>query len=140
VPRNTAIPANTDPSYFDLGLCGPARVDLSNRTDLCGAFKVPTLRNVATRKVFFHNGAFHTLTEAVRFYVRRDTHPEEFYPVGVDDAVQKFNDLPLAYQRNVNTAEVPYNRRLGMTPALSDDEITDLVSFLETLTDGYSLP
>jgi cytochrome c peroxidase len=47
VPRNAEIPANADPAYFDLGLCGPFRTDLAQRGDLCGAFKVPTLRNVA---------------------------------------------------------------------------------------------
>lgn len=55
---------------------------------LCGAFKVPTLRNVATRKVFFHNGRFKTLRDALRFYVRRDTNPDEFYPVDIDGSVR----------------------------------------------------
>lgn len=41
VPRNNAIPATADSAYFDLGLCGPDRTDLSKRTDLCGAFKAP---------------------------------------------------------------------------------------------------
>jgi len=41
VPRNPAIAANADPEYFDRGLCGPFRADLAERTDLCGAFKVP---------------------------------------------------------------------------------------------------
>ena len=138
VPRNTRIPATQDPAYFDLGLCGPDRTDLAARGDLCGAFKVPTLRNVATRKAFFHNGAFATLTDAVRFYARRDTNPEEWYPVGVDGQVQKFNDLPPQYRANVNTSEGPYNRKPGEAPALSESEIADLVKFLGTLTDGYT--
>jgi cytochrome c peroxidase len=137
VPRNTRIPATRDPAYFDLGLCGPDRTDLSARLDLCGAFKVPTLRNVATRKAFFHNGAFTNLTDVVRFYVRRDTNPEEWYPLGADGAVEKFNDLPLAMRKNVNTSEAPYNRQPGMAPALTETEIADLVQFLGTLTDGY---
>ena len=137
VPRNFAIPATADPAYFDLGLCGPDRIDLAARTDLCGAFKVPTLRNVATRKVFFHNGAFSNLRDVVRFYVRRDTNPEEWYPVGPDGTVQKFNDLPPQYRKNVNTTEGPYNRLPGMAPALTDDEIDDVIQFLGTLTDGY---
>src|SRR5262249_32941997 len=61
VPRNPDIPANADPAYFDLGICGPFRTDLANRTDLCGAFKVPTLRNVAITAPYFHNGRFKTL-------------------------------------------------------------------------------
>jgi cytochrome c peroxidase len=136
VPRNSAIPATADPSYFDLGLCGPDRQDLATRTDLCGAFKVPTLRNVATRKVFFHNGRFTTLRDALSFYVRRDTNPDEWYPLVSGNPV-KFNDLPAQYVCNVNTTEAPYNRTLGMTPALSSSEIDDVTSFLGTLTDGY---
>lgn len=136
VPRNTAIPATTDPAYFDLGLCGPDRTDLSTRTDLCGAFKVPTLRNVALTAPYFHNGKFATLREVVEFYVRRDTNPELWYPVGAS-GIEKFNDLPPAYRANVNTSEAPYNRQLGDNPALDDDEIDAVVAFLNTLTDGY---
>ena len=136
VPRNAEIPANLDPGYFDLGLCGPFRTDLEERRDLCGAFKVPTLRNVATREVFFHNGLFKSLRDALRFYVRRDTNPEEFYPA-VAGVVQKFDDLPSELHRNVNTEEVPYERHPGQAPRLDDDEIDDVIAFLDTLTDGY---
>jgi cytochrome c peroxidase len=31
VPRNARIPANADPAFFDLGLCGPRRERLSRR-------------------------------------------------------------------------------------------------------------
>jgi cytochrome c peroxidase len=137
VPRNPDIPANADPGYFDLGLCGPDRTDLAYRQDLCGQFKVPTLRNVATRKVIFHNGYFHTLREAIEFYVQRDTNPEKWYPLGADGSVEKFNDVPALLARNVNLSEVPYNRPLGGTPALSTAEIDDVLAFLNTLTDGY---
>lgn len=137
VPRNENIAANNDPGYFDLGLCGPNRTDLADRADLCGAFKVPTLRNVALTAPYFHNGKFNSLKEVVSFYVRRDTNPEEFYPLGSNGLPQKFNDLPIEYVGNVNTSEVPYNRHEGDLPALSSDEIADVVAFLSTLTDGY---
>ncbi|MEO5558149.1 MAG: cytochrome c peroxidase [Dokdonella sp.] len=137
LPRNAHIAANEDPTYFDLGLCGPERSDLVDRTDLCGAFKVPTLRNVATRPVFFHNGLFTTMRDAVRFYMRRDTNPDEFYPPDANGVVQKFNDLPPATHRNVNTQEVPYDRRPGEAPRLNDAEIDDVIAFIGTLTDGY---
>ena len=58
VPRNDAIPANADPDYVDLGLCGPQRVDLAQRQEFCGAFKVPSLRNVSRTAPYFHNGRF----------------------------------------------------------------------------------
>lgn len=135
VPRNPAIARNADPAYHDLGLC--ERPELAARTDLCGAFKVPSLRNVALRHRFFHNGRFDNLKDAVTFYVQRDTHPEKWYPVNPDGTVDKFDDLPAAYRGNVNTAEVPYDRRPGDTPALSDAEVDDVIAFLKTLTDGY---
>ena len=137
VPRNAEIPATADAGYFDLGLCGPDRADLTSRTDLCGQFKVPTLRNVATRAAFFHNGKFHTLADALRFYVRRDTDPTQFYPLAADGSVQKFDDLPPTLRGNVNTDEVPYDRKPGQAPRLSEAEIADVVAFLQTLTDGY---
>ncbi|HWI84144.1 cytochrome-c peroxidase [Ramlibacter sp.] len=135
VPRNGELRANADPSYFDLGLCG--RADLADRTDLCGAFKVPSLRNVALRQSYFHNGRFKTLKDALTFYVQRDTHPEKWYPRAGDGTVMKFDDLPAPWHGNVNTAEAPYDRRPGDAPALSDAEIDDVIAFLRTLTDGW---
>jgi len=134
VPRNAAIAANEDPEFFDLGLCGPSREDLVARTDLCGAFKVPTLRNVAVTAPYFHNGRFATLKEVLQFYVRRDTNPEAFYPG------DKFDDLPPALRGNVNTSEVPYDRKPGDAPRLSDDEVDDVIAFLSTLTDSDLQP
>ena len=135
VPRNPAIARNTDAGYFDLGLC--ERPELAARGDLCGAFKVPTLRNVARRQVFFHNGAFTTLKDALTFYVQRDTQPQKWYPLNADGSVKKFDDLPAKYRGNVNTTEAPYNRRPGEAPALNDAEVDELIAFLKTLSDGY---
>ena len=140
VPRNQALKHNADPAYFDLGLCARGLGDLTTRTDLCGAFKVPSLRNVALRKVLFHNGRFSSLKEALSFYVTRDTDPARWYSQSgnkADGTVNKFDDLPAAYKGNVNVTEVPYNRKPGDAPALSDAEIDDVVAFLGTLSDGY---
>ena len=137
VPRNPAIPANSNPAHFDLGLC--ARPELRQRLDLCGAFKVPTLRNVARRPVYFHNGRFDSLREATLFYVQRDTHPQKWYPRGADGRVKIFDDLPQALHDNVNR-EPPYDRKRGQMPALSDAQVDDVVAFLHTLTDGWNAP
>ncbi|WP_192258070.1 cytochrome-c peroxidase [Mesorhizobium silamurunense] len=136
VPRNPAIPANADPTYVDLGLCGPLRSDFKGRAEYCGLFKTPTLRNVALRKNFFHNGRFHTLREAVAFYASRDSDPGRWYPKSADGTVDKFDDLPKAYWGNLNT-DPPFNgRKPGDKPALTDAEIDDIVAFLGTLTDA----
>lgn len=135
IPRNPEILANADRSYFDLGLCN--RPELAGRKELCGAFKVPSLRNVAQRRVFFHNGRFKSLKEAVVFYVQRDTNPGKWYSRKADGTVDKFDDLPAAYKGNVNTKEVPYGRKPGDAPALTDAEIDDVIAFLKTLDDGW---
>jgi cytochrome c peroxidase len=137
LPRNPAIPRNADPRWFDLGLCGPLRVDLHDRKEYCGRFRTPTLRNVATRHTFFHNGVFHTLREAVAFYATRDTNPERWFPRDQNGVVQKFNDLPKEYWKNIDVEDAPLDRHLGDVPALNDAEIDDIVVFLGTLTDGY---
>jgi len=140
VPRNPRLAATADAAYFDLGICGPDRTDLRERIDLCGAFKVPTLRNVATRHVFFHNGRFTTLRDALRFYVRRDIEPASFYPADESDNARKYDDLPADLVVNVNTAEVPYDRKPGESPRLTEAEVDDLEAFLNTLTDDYQPP
>jgi cytochrome c peroxidase len=116
-PRNGEIPANADPAYYDLGLCGPLRTDLRAHPEYCGMFKSPTLRNVATRRTFFHNGVFHSLKKVLEFYAERDTNPEKWYPRGQDGSVRKFDDLPSEYRANVNV-EPPFDRHVGDKPAL----------------------
>jgi cytochrome c peroxidase len=135
VPRNPEIRANASPEYFDMGLCGPMRTDQGKESKYCGLFKTPTLRNVATRGVFFHNGRFHTLKEALRFYVQRDTDPQLWYPASGSGDVDKFNDLPPSLRGNVDVIDEPLTRAKGASPAWSDAEIDDVIAFLKTLTD-----
>ncbi len=139
VPRNPGIPANRDPHYFDLGLCGPYRKD-SNIAAYCGMFKTPTLRNTATRRAFFHNGVIHSLEDVLRFYVERETKPEKWYPQRRDGTLNKYDDLPEANRANVDVIDAPFDRKRGDAPALNDSEIQDVIAFLKTLNDGYRLP
>jgi cytochrome c peroxidase len=128
----------------------------------CGLFKTPTLRNVATRRAFFHNGVMHSLEQAVRFYATRDTAPEAWYPTvggaprphaarGLPayglvttqysrGVVAAFNDLPARYRPNLDTQLPLDGRARGSKPPLSEQNIADLICFLETLTDGYQPP
>ncbi len=140
MPRNHGIPANADASHVDLGLCRSGRKGAAADAAHCGKFKVPSLRNVATRAVFFHNGQIRSLREAVAFYVRRDTHPADWYPKDGKGRVQKYDDLLPAYRKNVNVDEVPYDRKPGQAPRLNDAEIDDVVAFLQTLTDADLRP
>ena len=138
-PRNSSIPANADPQYYDLGLCGPLRTDLRDRKEYCGLFRTPSLRNAALRPVFFHNGVLHSLIDAVRFYAERDTQPQKWYPRGRDGSLAKFDDLPAAYLANVDR-QAPFDRHPGEVPAMNEQDIGDVVAFLQTLNDGYQKP
>jgi cytochrome c peroxidase len=75
-----------------------------------GAFKIPSLRNVALTAPYFHNGEARTLREAVELYSRGgNVHP-----------VQAMDGTPI--------------EPLGV-PSLTPDEIDAIVAFLESLTD-----
>jgi cytochrome c peroxidase len=139
VPRNPRIAANADPKYYDLGLCGPARHDFVDKREYCGFFRSPTVRNVALRDAFFHNGVFTSLREVMDFYNERDLHPEKFYPRNPDGSVHLFDDLPAGYPDNIDH-DPPMDRKPGANPALSASEIDDIIAFLKTLTDGYAAP
>jgi cytochrome c peroxidase len=136
VPRNYSIPANGDAAWYDLGLCGPERTDLRAQAQYCGEFRTPTLRNTAMRGAFFHNGAVHTLREAVEFYAQRDTRPEKWYPRNADGSLRKFDDVPPQYRRNIER-EAPFGGAAGSPPPLNEVEMDAVVAFLETLNDGY---
>jgi cytochrome c peroxidase len=139
VPRNRDIPANRDPRYFDLGICD--RADHKKPTDkvYCGMFKTPTLRNVATRKVFFHNGQFKTLRDVILFYNTRDTQPERWYPT-TNGKVQKYNDLPARYRANIDTQAPLDGKKIGAPGAMTEADMADLEAFLQTLNDHYQAP
>ena len=76
-----------------------------------GAFKAPTLRNIALSAPYMHNGAFATLEEVVDFYAKGG---------GADRGI--------AVDRQIIPME------------LSAQEREDLVAFLYALTDESSMP
>jgi cytochrome c peroxidase len=106
---------------------------LANHHEYCGAFRAPTLRNVATRKAFFHNGLLHRLEDVIDFYLTRDSNPHKWYPKS--HAQPRYDDLPPDARQNVNR-EPPFDRKPGQPPALSRAQIKDLIAFLDTLTDA----
>ena len=136
-PRNAALAVNGDPDFFDLGICGPYRRDMSADTQYCGLFMTPTLRNAATRQVFFHNGVYSTLKQVLDFYDFRDTDPQRIYPRRVSGTVAKFNDLPPPYQANVDITDPPFDRKAGDPPAMTEQDEDDIIACLNALVDGY---
>ena len=122
-------------SEADLGLCRSGRAGLTDDPSFCGRFRTPTLRNVALRASFFHNGSVHSLRDAVAFYATRDTDPARWYSRGADGSVRVYDDLPAAMAPFVNR-EAPFEPLPDGRPRLDDQDIDDIVAFLETLTDA----
>ena len=118
VPKNSEnpfyyLPKELNPdgrSFVDLGLGG-----VLNKPSENGKFKVPSLRNVARTAPYFHNGIFKNLRQVVVFYNTRDVGPW----------------APPEVSANVNNEELG---DLGLT----EQEVDDIVAFMQTLTDGYN--
>ena len=130
-PRNHKLLAARGPDT-DLGLC--ERNDGASHTDdprWCASFRTPSLRNVAVRPTFMHNGAFTNLRDVVAFYATRSTNPRRWYRSG-----SLYEEVPARYHSNVNNRRVPYDRGVGKKPRLDEGEIDAIVAFLETLTDA----
>jgi cytochrome c peroxidase len=108
-----------------ISLRAPAGFDINS---VCGAFKVPSLRNVAVTGPYFHNGSVKTLRDAVAFYATRDIEHSRWYGNSPG-----YDDLPERYWGNVNRDEAPYDVKNGRR--LSEGDIDAVVAFLETLTD-----
>jgi cytochrome c peroxidase len=134
VPRNRKLPGNRDRTHFDLGLCTHPERHFPMSPELwCGSFRTPSLRNVALRTSFMHNGAFSQLRDVVSFYATRGTMPKRWYSGGAP-----FDDLPTLYQPRVQKDRAPYDRKLGERPRLDDHEVDASVAFLTTLSDAVS--
>ncbi len=94
----------TDRKTSELG-----RFAVSDRLDDLGAFKTPTLRNVAVTGPFMHDGSMKTLRETVVHYNNG----------GVTKKEDRVNDFLSG----------------GIRPLeLKDDQVDDLVAFMEALT------
>jgi cytochrome c peroxidase len=118
-------------------LSQPSAVDgrwLKLAPDNEARIQVPTLRNVDKRpyaafvKAYGHNGYFTSLKEIVHFYNTRDVLPR----CQLHDAGEGTTCWPAPESNaNINTKRVGH---LG----LSDADEDAIVSFMQTLTDGYT--
>lgn len=94
--------------YDEITYLDKGRYNITKSVADLGKFKVPGLRNVAVTGPYMHDGSFTTLEDVVEYY----SNPYEFVqkPINVDTLLSK-----------------PLN--------LTSQEKSDLVAFLESLTD-----
>ena len=125
-----------DPFVRDVGRMGET-------DDLADAyrFRTPSLRNVALTGPYGHNGAFPTLEGMVRHHINPRQSLAKW-----DRAQANLPDVPwlqaidfLVWDDALEMAR--YQRKLDITPvALRDNEITDIVAFLGSLTGRNHFP
>ena len=121
VPPTFAMPMafnnGLDRSYTDAGLGAldiPSNDPFTPTND--GKFKAPSLRNVAVTAPYMHDGRFQTLREVVEHY-SQGVHPHK--------------NLGLAFTTDDAAGKSGFQ--------FTDEQITALVAFLETLTDEVFL-
>jgi cytochrome c peroxidase len=135
---NTVLKGGTIPDPLDVDVCtfearlSPAipcdatlkpNVDFRDAVD--GAFKTPTLRNIALTGPYFHNGSRATLQQVMEFYNRGGDQR------GEDASNTSGFEHPAVNQHNGSNLD-PDMTRLNLTP----DEVNALVKFMEVgLTD-----
>src|SRR5260370_16930861 len=71
------------------------------------------------------------------FYNERNTAPEKFYPKGADGKARKYDDLPLQFRANIDDKDAPFDPKFDDKPAMTDQDIRDIMAFLKTLTARY---
>jgi len=126
--RQQGVPA-ADPVFHNTGLYNlngsgaypdvGATAHTGKPTDM-GAFRAPTLRNVAVTAPYMHDGSIATLADVVDFYAAGGRNVE---------------DGPFAGDGRLN----PFKRKEIHVLDLSPQDKADLVAFLESLTDSRYL-
>ena len=120
-PRNIGLDeldGNVDGSFEALDRAGGGDPAAGDAGAGDGRFKAPSLRNLAVRPPYMHDGRFRSLREVIEHYdARVAPHP--------------FLDMALLDRRLVVTGGPVRPLRLDLT----ETEIAALIAFLETLTD-----
>ena len=123
----TPINANNPDSNIDIGLAANPDLTTSASAER-GKFRVPTLRNVALTAPYMHNGVFQTLDEVMLFY--NESQDRQCYPE-TTTLQRPITCWPIQeVTANLETNDVGFLSR-------SQQDLDDIVAFLNTLTDGY---
>lgn len=111
-----SMPLMTDNAFHNIGLDSlfaggnAGRFAVTGQAMDMGAFKTPTLRNIALTAPYMHDGRFQTLEEVVDFYSGGAHHSPSLDPIMTKPGT-------------------------GITLGLTAQQKADLVAFLHTLTD-----
>lgn len=133
LPTNSRIPAihskiSQGADFSDEGLAA-----VTKRPEDFGKFKVPTLRNISKTAPYMHNGCFTDLRQVIDFYNTRDVKPTCREKLITMEQAEAQNCWPAPESPATMNREELGNLRL------SESDVDDLIAFLKTLDDGYSI-
>lgn len=117
-------------SPLDIGRAGTVEPSLQDFYRF--AFRAPPLRNVELTAPYMHNGAYLTLEAVVRHY---DDPEEALRTYDASDVEPALRDRVHDDPATIDDILATLDPRLRQPLDLSDQEIDDLVGFLEALTD-----
>ena len=121
---NLGLPKNPNNPYYKIptkynpqgaGFVDQGAQLTDGQSSEAGMFMTQSLRNVAVRTPYFHNGIFTTLQDVINFYNTRDLGGFAAPEVPDTEDMTELGNLKLTKQN-----------------------ISDLIAFLNTLTDGYT--
>ncbi len=138
-------PLLTDQKFHNIAIpqFGPGRPDSAGGLDIGRkettlqqadrfAFRTPPLRNVALTAPYFHNGAFGTLLSSVRHYINVRRSLDTYDPTPLPPSLASTLKNDLATRSAIKLTLDPI---VADTLSLQDVEVTEIVAFLQSLTD-----
>jgi len=134
----------TDQQYHDIGVpqVGPGKGAESpqdygrgretGRVQDRYAFRTPPLRNVAITGPWMHDGAYTTLEAAVRHHLDPQQSLQEYDPSQLSDLLR---DTVQNDPATIEAILANLDPLVGTPLRITDEEVSDLLAFLEALTD-----
>lgn len=123
-------PGHRDSSGFDIG-----RARVTDKKSDAFAFRTPPLRNVALTGPWMHNGSYKTLTDVIEHHAAPLDKLQNY------DVSQLTPELAQSFRNNTTSLLVmaeSFSGEINRVPALSSQDITRLIAFLEALTSPQS--
>ncbi|MCP4427278.1 MAG: c-type cytochrome [Chloroflexi bacterium] len=119
-------PGHRDSAGYDIGR---ARVT-DDQTDAF-AFRTPPLRNITATGPWMHNGAYTALEQVIRHHIDPLDALQTYQPTGLS------HDLDATFRNDLSTVLImveTLDPLIENVPELSDEEIAQLLAFLDALT------
>jgi cytochrome c peroxidase len=129
----------TDEKYHNLGVdwdtdtVDLGRYKVTGRADEIGAFKTPTLREIALTGPYMHDGSQATLEDTIEFYDNGGI-ANPFLDIEMRRPARTLEETLAFFEDSRNRTEEPQTGTDLAKLELSEQERADLVSFLETLS------